>query len=308
MQKQHAEATPKDQEAGAEVAERIYGDFLASHPDGGPTLPDFIAGIGRGGSVTNDARGPHRAFWSYESVLDGADTPVPNRFLARACGESRGLQVLEDTPAGHQLNSYALDNRYVREGLVEHFDFDPVELATVHGQAWDSLSDRFAEATEGLAIPFAADVTRDSVLGKTEMPSLLKKANVGKEGVKFATPLPPHEHLPKEIHELISADPVRCQLFKDDYAFTKSPQSFAGALAAIDVPESHKAAHQQAVDRLAGAKSYGELKLKAQASGFLPGVTLPTRVTQATTRSRGGHGVLNPVTAELAPKASGFER
>lgn len=117
------------------------------------------------------------------------DVPVPNRFLARACGESRGLQVLEDTPAGHQLNSYALDNRHVLEGLVEHFDFDPEELDAVHGQAWDSLSDRFAEATEGLAIPFAADVTRGSVLGKTEMPTLLKKADVGKEGVKFATPL-----------------------------------------------------------------------------------------------------------------------
>ncbi|MFD0374515.1 hypothetical protein [Streptomyces sp. NPDC127112] len=63
------------------------------------------------------------------------------------------------------------------------------------------------------------------------MPKLLKKAKVGKEGVTFATPLPLHEHLPKEIHELISADPVRCQLFKDNYAFTKSPQSFAGAQA-----------------------------------------------------------------------------
>ncbi|MFJ3880774.1 hypothetical protein ACIPW5_25365 [Streptomyces sp. NPDC090077] len=308
MQKQHAEAMPRNQQAGAEVAERIYRDYQASYPDGGPTLPDFIAGIGRNVSVTNDARGPHRAFWSYESVLEGADTPVPNRFLARACGESRGLQVLEDTPAGHQLNSYALDNRHVLEGLVEHFKFDAEELDTVHGQAWDALSDRFAEATEGLAIPFAADVTRDSVLGKTEMPALLKKANVGKEGVKFATPLPPHDHLPKEIHELISADPFRCQLFKDDYAFTKSPQSFAGALAAIDVPESHKVAHKQSVDRLARANSYGELKLKAQASAFLPGVTLPTSVTQAATRSRGGHGVLNPVTAELAPNAGGFER
>lgn len=290
------------------VAERIYRDYLASHPDGGPTLPDFIAGIGRDESVTNDARGPHRAFWSYESELDGVDVPVPNRFLARACGESRGLQVLEDTPAGHQLNSYALDNRHVLEALAEHFDFDPEELDAVHGQAWDSLSERFAEATEGLAIPFAADVTRGSVLGRTEMRALLKKANVGKEGVKFATPLPPHEHLPKEIHELISADPVRCQLFKDDYAITKSPQSFAGVLAAIDVPESHKAAHKQAVDRLTGAKSYGELKVKAQASAFLHGVTLPTGLTQSAARSRGGHGLLNPAAAELAPNANGFER
>ncbi|MCX4546962.1 hypothetical protein OOK52_41305 [Streptomyces sp. NBC_01565] len=59
------------------------------------------------------------------------------------------------------------------------------------------------------------------------------------------------------------------------------------------------------MDRLAGAKSYGELKLKAQASAFLPGMTLPTSVTQAATRSRGGHGVINPVTAELAPKTVG---
>ncbi|MGW0754870.1 hypothetical protein, partial [Streptomyces sp. NPDC002587] len=166
MQQAHAEAEPAREQDGTKVAGRIYQDYLATlEPnEGGPGLLRYIEDLVKNTSVTNEDRGPHRAFWSYESRLEGADRPVPNRFLARACGESRGLQVLEDTPAGHQLNSYSLGNRYVVRALAEHFAFDEAELDATHGAAWDTLSERFAEATEGLAVPFAADITEGSVL------------------------------------------------------------------------------------------------------------------------------------------------
>lgn len=45
--------------------------------------------------------------------------------------------------------------------LARHFDFDPEELDAAHGAAWDTLSDRYAMATEGLVIGFAADITAD---------------------------------------------------------------------------------------------------------------------------------------------------
>ncbi|MGW0752982.1 hypothetical protein, partial [Streptomyces sp. NPDC002587] len=192
LQQAQADSEPQTKQAGAKLANRIYQDALARmepSPDG-PDLAEFITSLALEDSVTNADRGIDRAFWSYESELEGTDKPVPNRFLAKACGESRGLQVLEDTPAGNQLNSYCLDNVDVLNALAQHFDFDEAELGAVHGAAWDTLSERFAEATEGLAVPFAADITEGSVLGKIEVPALLRNSEVGKEGIKFATPLP----------------------------------------------------------------------------------------------------------------------
>ncbi|MEV7519484.1 hypothetical protein [Streptomyces sp. NPDC091371] len=319
MEQAQADAEPGTKQAGAALAGRIYQDYLAKHGQDKdpPGLLQFIENLAQSESVTNEDRGPHRAFWSYKSELEGESRAVPNRFLARACGESRGLQVLEDTPAGYQLNSYCLGNQAVMLSLAQHFDFDAAELDAAHGQAWDTLSDRFAKATEGLAIPFAADITKGSVLGATEMPALLQNSEVGKEGVKFATPLPRHEHLPPDIDAFISNNPVRCQLFKGDYDPEKSPGDCAQRLASIDVPEDQKAAHKEVLDRLEAANSYKELNapapepkpkgLSAQAKAFLPGVAVGRGVVPAAPRGPTGHGVINPVAAEIAPKQTGIE-
>ncbi|MET9320858.1 hypothetical protein ABZX75_11830 [Streptomyces sp. NPDC003038] len=240
---------------------------------------------------------------------------MPNRFLARACGESRGLQVLEDTPAGHQLNGYFLGNEFVVDALAQHFGFEPEELDTTHVQAWDTLSDRYAEETEGLVIGFAADITEDSVLGKTEMPKLLQKSNVGKDGIKFATPMPRHEHLPPDIDAFIANDPVRCQLLMGDYDPTKTPKEFAMKLHAIDVPEDQKEAHKQIVDRLSNANSYKEVnpatpegkRQSARTNSFLPGVNVSHGVIPASRTSLTSHGAIEPVAPHIAPKPAGIE-
>ncbi|MEU9031397.1 hypothetical protein AB0D46_28560 [Streptomyces sp. NPDC048383] len=321
LDQEHANATPADQEQGYEVAQRIFADYVASGASTkDPDLLQFIKGQANSGSVTNEDRGVHRAFWSYESKLEGVGAPVPNRFLARACGESRGLQVLEDTPVGHQLNSYFLDNRYVVEALAEAFKFDPVELRSIHGKAWDTLSERFAQETEGLAVSFAADITENSVIGNIEIPALLKNSKVGKEGIKFATrlPLEGHEHLPPDVHGFMSNDAVRCQLRKGDDDPQKSPEEFAKKLAAIDVPEDQKEAHSAIVARLSEAKSYEELhtappepKQKGpskRARAFMPGMSLENGIPPAApARGPTGHGVMNPVAAGLAPKPAGIE-
>ncbi|MGW0364348.1 hypothetical protein [Streptomyces sp. NPDC002990] len=315
---EYAAAVPTDQEAGAEVAGRIYRDFQSEYgPERPPDLLAFIKDLAENGSVTNEDRGIHRAFWSYESQPEGADRPVLHRFLARACGESRGLQVLEDTPVGDQLNSYFLDNRHVVEGLTEHFAFDPAKLRTTHGQAWDTLSERYAEATEGLVIGFAADITEGSVLGKTEIPELLKNSKVGKEGIKFATPMPRHEHIPAQIDALMAEDSIRCQLRMEDYDPEKSPKDFAEKLAAVDVPEKQRMAHEAAMWQLASANTYDELSARASAkttpqttNAFLPGMAARPVARPAAPRGPTGHGVLNPAAqfTSPAPAHSGVER
>ncbi|MGW7063120.1 hypothetical protein ACWGHM_32125 [Streptomyces sp. NPDC054904] len=303
------------------MASRLYQDYLSTLKPGetGPGLLAYITDIANNRSVTNEDRGPDRAFWSYQSVLQGADGPVPNRFLARACGESRGLQVLEDTPAGHRLNGYFLDNEFVKDAISQHFGSVPKELGATHGKAWDTLSERFAQETEGLAVSFAADITENSVIGKIEIPELLKNSKVGKEGIKFATllPLEGHEHLPPDVHGFMSNDAVRCQLRKGDDDPQKSPEEFAKKLAAIDVPEDQKEAHRGIVARLSAAQDYQDLmpppEPKQQgpskrAKAFMPGVSMDNGIPPAApSRGPTGHGVMNPVAAGLAPKPAGIE-
>ncbi|MGW2015478.1 hypothetical protein [Streptomyces sp. NPDC001927] len=318
LEQEHDAAEPRDEQAGAAIARRLYGDYLstldpkAEGPQ--PGLLHFIENLAAKDSVTNKDRGPHRAFWSYESELEGVDKPVPNRFLAKACGQSRGLQVLEDTPAGHQLNGYFLGNEYVVDALAEHFNFDPEKLDATHGAAWDTLSDRYAVATEGLVIGFAADITPGSVLGKTEIPALLKNAAVGKEGIKFATPLPQHEHLPPDINAFMAHPPIRCQLRMWDDDPGKSPEEFAMKLHAIDVPEDQKKAHAAIVDRLSTANSYEELnpttaeaKQRGRMSAFIPGVNVGHGVVPAPRSVVTGHGVSEPAPPQITPKSSGIE-
>ncbi|MCY0922771.1 MULTISPECIES: hypothetical protein [unclassified Streptomyces] len=321
FEQEHAESEPADESAGRRLAVRLYEDCLSAQPeqDGpeqdGPDLMGFIKHISEQGSVTNEDRGPDRAFWSFKSQPEGADRAIPHRFLARAYGESRGLQVLEDTPAGNRLNGYFLGNEFVVDALAQHFDFEPEELDAAHGAAWDTLSDRYAEAAEGLVITFAADITEDSVLGKTEMPKLLGGSNVGKDRIRFAVPMPRHEHLPPEIDAFIANDPVRCQLLMGDYDPAKSPEEFAMKLDAIDVPEDQREAHQHAVERLSTATSYEELnpatpdtkRSRVRTNSFLPGVNVGHSIVPASRRGPTSHGAIEPAAPHIAPKPAGIE-
>ncbi|MFD3805912.1 hypothetical protein ACFWTC_20385 [Streptomyces sp. NPDC058619] len=317
MWEEHLGSVPDDPSSGRAVAERLYRDCAATSDaeNPHPGLLDFIGGLAEKGSVTNEDRGPVRSFWSYESQPEGADRPVPHRFLARACGESRDLQVLEDTPAGHQLNSYHLDNAFVVDALARHFTFDKTMLASTHGWAWDTLSKHYAQAAETQVVAFVPDITAQSVLGKDEIPKLLQNGNVGHRGVKFAVPLPRHEHLPPDVDAFIANDPVRCQLVMEDYDPAKSPEEFAMRLDAIDIPEDQKETHKQIVDRLSTANSYEELnpatpeakRQRVRTRSFLPGVNVGHGVVPAPRSGPAGHGAVEAAAPHLAPRPVGIE-
>ncbi|MEV7519480.1 hypothetical protein [Streptomyces sp. NPDC091371] len=316
---EHLASIPDDPASARALAERIYQDCQATVPSGepAPKLLDFIANLAETGSVTNEDRGPVRAFWSHESQPEGADRPVPHRFLARACGESRNLQVLEDTPAGHQLNSYHLGNPLVVDALERHFAFDDEKLATTHGEAWDTLSRHFANAAETKVVAFVPDISAErSVLGRDEMPLLLQNENVGKDGVKFPVPLPRHEHIPADIDAFIANPSVRSQLVMEDYAEEKSPEAFAVKLNAIDVPEEQKETHERIVDRLSMATSYKEMlgqeapeakRPSVRTNSFLPGVNVSHGIVPAARSGPAGHGAIPPAAPQIAPKAAGIE-
>ncbi|MEU6309821.1 hypothetical protein [Streptomyces sp. NPDC047014] len=341
---EHLASVPENPRAGRAVAERIYRDHAATAAatTAGPEaaaeaqetaeeaeaaepaelstrLLDYIREMAEKGSVTNADRGPVRAFWSHESQPEGADRMVPHRFLARACGESRNLQVLEDTPVGHQLNSYHLDNAFVVDALARHFAFDKAELASATGAAWDTLSRHYAQAAEADVVAFVPDISATySVLGRDEMPLLLRNENVGKDGVKFPVPLPRHEHLPADIDAFIAEPPVRSQLVMEDYDPEGSPEAFAVILQGIDVPEDRKQAHSAIVDRLSMAGTYQDLRADAPdpvrkavlAGSFLPGMNVGHGIIPAARNGPAGHAAAAspaPAPPQPAPKPTGIE-
>ncbi|MGW0946086.1 hypothetical protein ACWD4O_26605 [Streptomyces sp. NPDC002623] len=310
LQSSSRQAQPQSREEGAAVAERIYADWRAAHEQGRqvPDLASFVRDVAQNESVTHEGRGAVRAFWSFMSQPEGAPEPVGHRFLAQACGKSRDLQVLEDSPAGSRLDSYQLWNKHVQSALVRDYELDSAEVADLAPEVWSTVSQRYAEAAQGPVVAFATDIVRSSVLGKDELPRLLAHDNVGKDNIKFPLPAPRHGHLPPEIDELITNDAMRAQVCMDDFDPAKSPKEFARKLGGVDVPEKLRDGHEAALWRLQLADSYEELNARAKpvqrAAGneFLPGVDVRPVARPAAPRGpTAGHGVLNPAVALTLP-------
>ncbi|WP_137993563.1 hypothetical protein [Streptomyces vilmorinianum] len=262
LEEAYEAAKPRTPDQVEEVTARIWGDWEAAYPDEQtrPPLLSFIREVAATRPVTIEGRGDVRAFWSFRSQPEGATQEVGHRFVAQACGESRQYQVLEDTEAGRQLDSYHLWQPEVQKALARDLGVDIAEMKEFAPEVWKTASLHYAKEATGPVVAFAADIGQGSVLGATEMPELLKHKNVGKEGVRFALPFPRHEHLPAEVDGLMSDEAVRCQMRMEDYDPKKSsPKEFAEKLAAIDVPERQKAALEAVVARLSTAKSYEEL-------------------------------------------------
>uniref|UniRef100_A0AAU2JTD8 Uncharacterized protein n=1 Tax=Streptomyces sp. NBC_00049 TaxID=2903617 RepID=A0AAU2JTD8_9ACTN len=319
------------------VTARIYADWRTAHAEGRatPDLASFIRDVAANQSVTNKDRGVTRAFWSWKSQPEGAPQVVDHRFLAQACGERRSYQVLEDSPAGRQLDSYQLWEPSVKEALVNDFALDAADVEALAPEVWATISGRYAEAAEGPVVAFCADIGAGSILGKDELPRLLAHDKVGKENVGFPLPAPRHEHLPAEVDSLIADSSLRCQVRMEDYDVQNtSPKDFAAKLGALDVPEKLREAHTSALSRLSSANSYDELKapptppqpapapkqhtlpapapkqhtVPARAGAFLPGVTIRPTAAPPTPRGPSTHGVSNPVAVQMAPKSVGVER
>ncbi|MFC9813346.1 hypothetical protein ACFVJM_14925 [Streptomyces virginiae] len=308
LEREHNAAKPTTPEQVEEVHERLIRDWQAQNQTGTPTpdIQSFIRSVAAKASVTNRDRGDVRAFWSYKSQPEGAPSEVGHRYVAQACGQTRNYQVLEDSPAGKQLDSYHLWEPEVREMLTRDFAVPSKEAKALAPEVWSTVSRRYAEEAKGPVVVFAADIGEESVLGKDELPQLLAHERVGKDGVEFALPSPRHGHLPPEIDELIADDPVRCQIRMEDFDPEETtPKEFAKKLAAVSVPENRRAEHQAAISRLMSADSYPELNEPRgpdRAHGFMVAVDIPDRVPSQRPAEHLGHGVVNPV-PELARTA-----
>ncbi|MFE7948680.1 hypothetical protein [Streptomyces sp. NPDC057426] len=322
LREEYTKATPSTESEAGVLAGRIYGDWQAAHAEGRSTATDllsFIREVGKG-SVTAEDRGTTRAFWAYESQPEGAHEPIEHRFLARALGASRGMQVLQDTDAGRQMDSYRLENKLMQRTLEKDYGLDGEELENVVNQTWVTLSERFAMAAEGPVVALVGEIAERTVLGKDELPVLLARPKVGKEGVKFPVPLPERDHLPPEIHAFVAHAPHRAQIRMEDYDPNKKPKDFAAKLAGIEVPDNQREAHEAAMWRLSTANTYDELKARAeqsavpqQGSAFTPGLTTKPATRPAAPRGPTGHGVYNPTAIAppapaVAPAHAGVER
>ncbi|MCH0542661.1 hypothetical protein I3F58_24495 [Streptomyces sp. MUM 203J] len=321
LQDEYQQTKPRNEAEGRAVAARIFGDWQSAQEQGGniPDLLSFVRDVAENGAVTSEERGSTRAFWSFKSQPEGASRVVEHRFLAQACGATRGYQVLEDTPAGQQLDSYHLWDREVQRALVRDYELDQGEVDDTKKYVWSTVSERYAQAAEGPVAAFATDITEGSVLGHDELPILLAHEMVGKEGVNFPLAMPRHEHLPPEVDVLIADPPIRAQIRMEDFDPEKSPKEFAAKLAALDIPENQREAVEGALWRLSTANSYDELADKAakneatqpqKGSAFTVGSVARPAAQPAAPRGPTGHGVINPTVAppELTPAAhSGIE-
>ncbi|WP_328739607.1 hypothetical protein OHA91_17840 [Streptomyces erythrochromogenes] len=261
----HKDGRPLPPERVKQAVDRLYGEWIAA---GGEKkfadVLEFATHVAKTESPTAEHRGETRALWSFKSQPEGAPREVGHRFLAQACGESRGYQVLEDSPVGRRLDSYELWDGNVQSALIKRFGLDEGYVQESPADIWDAASESYAKAATGEVEIFAADIGAGSVLGRMEMPRVLGPEGVGKEAVRFPVEFPHHAHLPQDMYAFLSDDSVRCQLRLEDYKKeTTTPEQFAAKLAAIDVPEYLKQAHTAAVARLSAATSYEELTAPA---------------------------------------------
>ncbi|MEU6945808.1 hypothetical protein ABZ957_11355 [Streptomyces sp. NPDC046316] len=312
LQDEFDQGKPTSAEEAMAVVARIYGDWQTAREQNlpGREVPDilsYVRDLADHGSVTNPDRGIIRAFWSYRSQPEGASREVRHQFLAQACGQTSGYQVLEETPAGALLDSYHLANPHVQQVLAADHEVEVAEVGETNAYAWKTVSDRYAEAVAGPVVTFATDITGGSILGANEMPIVLEK--VGKDAVSFPVAMPRHEHLPPEIDALIANPPLRAQVRKEDFDPTTSPKDFAAKLADLDVPENQREAHEAALWRLSTANTYDELNTRAaqnvpaqqQHSAFTPGLTPKPATRPSAPRGPTGHGVYDPTLAPPAP-------
>ncbi|MGW6615001.1 hypothetical protein ACWGA0_16270 [Streptomyces erythrochromogenes] len=266
LQAEHEERKPRTGAEARKVIRDIYADWRAGKGAKAPTenLLAYIEEVSKSADVTNEDRGEVRALWTWKSQPEGADREIPHRFLAQACGRTRGYQVLEDSPAGHQLDGYWLGEKVVRDTLVQSYNLKSQAVSKTAGKIWDDVSARYIEAAEGKVSVFAAEIGEDSVLGGTELPLARANEHVRREGLEFPIEFPRQTHLPADMHDLLADPATRTDLRREHYDLAKTtPQQFAAKLAAIDVPEHLKQAHTAAVARLSAATSYEELTAPA---------------------------------------------
>lgn len=262
-----------------EIAHRLAGDCYSQNyvtPDGRPDVGRYTRDLARNSPVEPSPDGKPFAFWSYESAESPGTDVVGHRHLAQACAEARGYQVLETTPTGQKLDSYRLFEPSVIRELKRHYDLEESEIKGARKEAWKNLSRSYTQAARGEAYAFAPDVSRDSVLGRDELPELKDNPDVGTDRVRFVLPLPEHAHLPPSVQAFMEHDEVRAQVLMETYVSpsgppldmlkdeglapdTPPPHALADKLGKIDLPPALHDERDRAISLLRSADSYADL-------------------------------------------------
>lgn len=262
LQAEHLAGQPGSPAEARKVIRRIYADWHARKglEETTPTpesLLAYVVAVAKDAGVTNEDRGDVRALWTWRSQPEGADREIPHRYLAQACGRTRGYQVLEDSPAGQQLDGYWLGDDQVRNTLVRSYGMKPEDVKASGDKVWKDVSARYIKEAKGNVPVFAAEIGEGSVLGGTELPLVLANEHVGKDGLQFPIEFPHQAHLPAEMHALLADPAVRTVLRREHYDQKKTtPQEFAAKLAGYDLPEHLQLAQKAAVAQLNAAQSY----------------------------------------------------
>ncbi|GAA0323554.1 hypothetical protein GCM10010302_73400 [Streptomyces polychromogenes] len=265
LQAEHLGRQPGSAAEARKVISQIYADWHArkgleeSTPNPGSLL-EYVEAVAKDAGVTNEDRGDVRALWSWRSQPEGADREIPHRYLAQACGRTRGYQVLEDSPAGQQLDGYWLGDDQVRNTLVRSYGMKLDDVKASADKAWDGVSARYIGEARGTVAVFAAEIGEKSILGGTELPVVMDNELVGKDGLQFPIEFPHPSHLPADMRDLLADPAVRAVLRREHYdPEHTTPQQFAAKLAAFDLPEHLRPARTAAVAQLNTAPDYAGL-------------------------------------------------
>ncbi|MFG2667339.1 hypothetical protein ACGFY6_24245 [Streptomyces sp. NPDC048387] len=265
LQAEHLAGRPGSAAEARKVISRIYADWharrgLEESTPNPESLLAYVEAVAKDAGVTHEDRGDVRALWSWRSQPEGADREIPHRYLAQACGRTRGYQVLEDSPAGQQLDGYWLGDEQVRNTLVRSYGMKVDEVKASVGRVWDGVSARYISEARGNVAVFAAEIGEESVLGGTELPVLMANELVGKDGLQFPIEFPHPAHLPAEMRDLLADPAVRAVLRREHYDPKETtPQQFADRLAGFDLPERLLQAQTAAIAQLNTAPRYVDL-------------------------------------------------
>ena len=92
---------------------------------------------------------------------------------------------------------------------------------------------------------FSTEVHQEAILGKYELPTLIKNPNVGLENIAFVPDFPEHPYLPKSVDQFLAHDQVRAQVTMDHYdenGPSKTALKYSGL--PINIPPPHVLAHK----------------------------------------------------------------
>ncbi|MFH9550672.1 hypothetical protein [Streptomyces sp. NPDC017435] len=209
-------------EGAQEIVDRLDAESEAA---GFASVKEYIESVttDRKGVSPPEGKNPTSAFWSHGTPHPEAprnwtgENFLDNRYVAEAWAlvqnnRSPGsARTLETTEGGQRLNEMHLFEDAVRQALGG--DDQGFTYAWAR-ECWGSISQTYAEASEGPVVVFSETAHTRSILYNRELPTLHANQGVGLDNIHFAYTAP--REWPQEARNEIGADAVRAQVQVDD--------------------------------------------------------------------------------------------